>query len=85
MKVRVIVTYKGDFNSKSFFAHGEPAASETSCLIWNTVNPNHSPGEDEDDEILGTTALMFNEDVDTSGVQTTKLQSSTTPSAPRND
>ena len=36
---RIIWSCKGDFNSEPFSCYGEPTAPETSCLLWNTINP----------------------------------------------
>ena len=44
---RIMWTCKGDLNSNPFFCYGEPAASETSCLLRNTINPTHGRGEDK--------------------------------------
>ena len=44
---RIIWSCKGDFNSEPFSCYGEPTAPETSCLLWNTINPTHGRGEDK--------------------------------------
>ena len=61
----------------SLFSHGEPTASETFCLLWNTITPIHGRGEDKDDKILGKAALIFNEDAVGSEIQTISFKNST--------
>ena len=80
--VAQLVTFKGDFNSRpSFPTESLPPPRPLAYYGIQSLRA-YRRGEDKDDKLLGTAALMFNEEALNSGIQTINLKSPTSHQHP---
>ena len=74
--VAQLVTFKGDFNSRPSFPTESLPPPRPLAYYGRQSLRAYRRGEDKDEKLLGTAALMFYEEAVKSGIQTMDLRSS---------